>query len=86
MNDSVVSDRTCRGGLPTVTKQVQQLDHAITRFAGDSGDDMQPGHDRFTQETAIFGMTYRRCRITRPKSRLPPVPGGGARILLASAA
>src|SRR6266513_2289221 len=45
----------CGGGLPTVTKQVQQLDHVIIRFAGDSGDGMQLTGDRFTQQTAIFG-------------------------------
>src|SRR5713101_4960654 len=45
----------CGGGLPTVTKQVQQLDHVIIRFAGDSGDGMQLAGDRFTQETAVFG-------------------------------
>jgi 2-oxoglutarate ferredoxin oxidoreductase subunit alpha len=38
-----------------VTKQVQQLDHVIIRFAGDSGDGMQLAGDRFTQETAAFG-------------------------------
>src|SRR5437588_7719249 len=45
----------CGGGLSTVTKQVQQLDHVIIRFAGDSGDGMQLAGDRFTQETAVFG-------------------------------
>src|SRR6266568_3468117 len=40
---------------PTVTKQVQQLDRVIIRFAGDSGDGMQLAGDRFTQETATFG-------------------------------
>src|SRR5271170_6756129 len=49
------SAAACQGGLPTVTKQVQQLDHVIIRFAGDSGDGMQLAGDRFTQETAIFG-------------------------------
>src|SRR6202042_3317231 len=44
-----------RGGSPTVTKQVQQLDRVIIRFAGDSGDGMQLAGDRFTQETATFG-------------------------------
>jgi 2-oxoglutarate ferredoxin oxidoreductase subunit alpha len=39
----------------TVTKQVQQLDRVIIRFAGDSGDGMQLAGDRFTQETATFG-------------------------------
>ena len=38
-----------------MTKQVQQLDHVIIRFAGDSGDGMQLAGDRFTQETAVFG-------------------------------
>ncbi len=38
-----------------MTKQVQQLDHVIIRFAGDSGDGMQLAGDRFTQETATFG-------------------------------
>jgi 2-oxoglutarate/2-oxoacid ferredoxin oxidoreductase subunit alpha len=38
-----------------VTKEVQQLDRVIIRFAGDSGDGMQLTGDRFTQETATFG-------------------------------
>ena len=38
-----------------MTKQVQQLDRVIIRFAGDSGDGMQLAGDRFTQETAAFG-------------------------------
>jgi 2-oxoglutarate ferredoxin oxidoreductase subunit alpha len=41
--------------LCAVTKQVQELDHVIIRFAGDSGDGMQLTGDRFTQETAVFG-------------------------------
>src|ERR1700760_412464 len=45
----------CGGGLPTVTKQVQKLDHVIIRCAGDSGDGMQLTGDRFTQATAVFG-------------------------------
>src|SRR6201992_2357321 len=44
-----------RRRLCAVTKQVQQLDHVIIRFAGDSGDGMQLTGDRFTQETAVFG-------------------------------
>src|SRR5580692_4004925 len=44
-----------RRRLCTVTKQVQELDHVIIRFAGDSGDGMQLTGDRFTQETAVFG-------------------------------
>ncbi len=38
-----------------MTKQVEQLDQVIIRFAGDSGDGMQLTGDRFTQETAAFG-------------------------------
>ncbi|GAA3764202.1 2-oxoglutarate ferredoxin oxidoreductase subunit alpha [Spinactinospora alkalitolerans] len=38
-----------------MTKEVQQLDRVIIRFAGDSGDGMQLTGDRFTQETASFG-------------------------------
>ena len=38
-----------------MTKQIQQLDRVIIRFAGDSGDGMQLAGDRFTQETATFG-------------------------------
>ncbi|HKR68754.1 MAG TPA: 2-oxoacid:acceptor oxidoreductase subunit alpha [Streptosporangiaceae bacterium] len=38
-----------------MSKQVQQLDRVIIRFAGDSGDGMQLAGDRFTQETAAFG-------------------------------
>jgi 2-oxoglutarate/2-oxoacid ferredoxin oxidoreductase subunit alpha len=38
-----------------VTKEVQQIDRVIIRFAGDSGDGMQLTGDRFTSETAAFG-------------------------------
>src|SRR5246500_3959263 len=57
-----VGDRCSKGARPgvrrrlfAVTKQVQELDHVIIRFAGDSGDGMQLTGDRFTQETAVFG-------------------------------
>ncbi|WP_018347718.1 2-oxoacid:acceptor oxidoreductase subunit alpha [Longispora albida] len=38
-----------------MTKQLQQLDRVVIRFAGDSGDGMQLTGDRFTSETAQFG-------------------------------
>ncbi len=38
-----------------MTKEVQQIDRVIIRFAGDSGDGMQLTGDRFTSETAAFG-------------------------------
>ena len=38
-----------------MSKQVQQLDRVVIRFAGDSGDGMQLTGDRFTSETAAFG-------------------------------
>src|ERR1700749_687779 len=44
-----------RRRLCAVTKQVQELDRVIIRFAWDSGDGMQLTGDRFTQETATFG-------------------------------
>ncbi|MFZ5871105.1 MAG: 2-oxoacid:acceptor oxidoreductase subunit alpha [Actinomycetota bacterium] len=37
------------------TKLVQQVDHVVIRFAGDSGDGMQLTGDRFTAETASLG-------------------------------
>src|SRR5258708_9119949 len=47
--------RGTAGRGSAVTKQVQELDHVIIRFAGDSGDGMQFTGDRFTHETAVFG-------------------------------
>jgi 2-oxoglutarate ferredoxin oxidoreductase subunit alpha len=37
------------------TKHVEQKDHVVVRFAGDSGDGMQLTGDRFTTATAILG-------------------------------
>jgi 2-oxoglutarate ferredoxin oxidoreductase subunit alpha len=37
------------------TKQVEQRDHVVVRFAGDSGDGMQLTGDRFTTATAMVG-------------------------------
>ena len=54
-----------------MTKQVQQLDHVIIRFAGDSGDGKQLDGDRFTAETAIFGNVL---------STLPRVPCRACRV------
>src|SRR5438477_5432143 len=70
----------CGGGLPTVTKQVQQLDRVIIRFAGDSGDGMQLTGDRFTQETAILGNDISTlpdfpAEIRAPAGSLPGVSG-----------
>jgi 2-oxoglutarate ferredoxin oxidoreductase subunit alpha len=38
-----------------VTKHVEQKDHVVVRFAGDSGDGMQLTGDRFTTATAMLG-------------------------------
>ncbi|MDQ3457419.1 MAG: 2-oxoacid:acceptor oxidoreductase subunit alpha [Actinomycetota bacterium] len=38
-----------------MSKQVQQLDRVVIRFAGDSGDGIQLAGDQFTSETAVFG-------------------------------
>jgi 2-oxoglutarate ferredoxin oxidoreductase subunit alpha len=44
---------------------VERLDHVVLRFAGDSGDGLQLGGDRFTSEPAEFGT---------PLSTLPDFP------------
>jgi 2-oxoglutarate ferredoxin oxidoreductase subunit alpha len=61
-----------------VTKQVEQLDRVIIRFAGDSGDGMQLTGDRFTQETASFGNDLSTlpnfpAEIRAPQGTLPGV-------------
>jgi len=61
-----------------VTKQVQQLDRVIIRFAGDSGDGMQLTGDRFTQESATFGNDLQTlpnfpAEIRAPQGTLPGV-------------
>ena len=38
-----------------MTKTVEERDHVVIRFAGDSGDGMQLTGDRFTNATAILG-------------------------------
>src|SRR5216110_3411525 len=39
----------------SMTKTVEERDHVVIRFAGDSGDGMQLTGDRFTNATAILG-------------------------------
>jgi 2-oxoglutarate/2-oxoacid ferredoxin oxidoreductase subunit alpha len=61
-----------------VSKQVQQLDRVIIRFAGDSGDGMQLTGDRFTQESAALGndlSTFPNfpAEIRAPQGTLPGV-------------
>jgi 2-oxoglutarate ferredoxin oxidoreductase subunit alpha len=61
-----------------VSKQVQQLDRVIIRFAGDSGDGMQLTGDRFTAESAAFGndlATFPNfpAEIRAPQGTLPGV-------------
>ncbi len=61
-----------------MSKQVQQLDRVIIRFAGDSGDGMQLTGDRFTQETAAFGndlvtLPNFPAEIRAPQGTLPGV-------------
>ncbi len=61
-----------------MTKQVQQLDRVIIRFAGDSGDGMQLTGDRFTQESAVFGNDLQTlpnfpAEIRAPQGTLPGV-------------
>ena len=63
-----------------MTKQVQELDQVIIRFAGDSGDGMQLTGDRFTPETAVFGNDLSTlpdfpAEIRAPAGSLPGVSG-----------
>ncbi len=61
-----------------MSKQVQQLDRVIIRFAGDSGDGMQLTGDRFTHESAAFGndlvtLPNFPAEIRAPQGTLPGV-------------
>src|SRR5438045_7656127 len=38
-----------------MTKTVEEREHVVIRFAGDSGDGMQLTGDRFTSATAVLG-------------------------------
>jgi 2-oxoglutarate/2-oxoacid ferredoxin oxidoreductase subunit alpha len=62
------------------SKPVEQLDHVIVRFAGDSGDGMQLTGDRFTSETAVLGNDLATfpdfpAEIRAPAGSLPGVSG-----------
>ncbi len=60
------------------TKNVEQLDRVVIRFAGDSGDGMQLTGDRFTPETAAFGndlSTLPELPGRDPRPRRAPWPG-----------
>ncbi|HEV2086927.1 MAG TPA: 2-oxoacid:acceptor oxidoreductase family protein, partial [Cryptosporangiaceae bacterium] len=61
-----------------MSKQVQQVDRVVIRFAGDSGDGMQLTGDRFTSETASFGNDLSTlpnfpAEIRAPQGTLPGV-------------
>ena len=63
-----------------MAKPVEQLDHVIIRFAGDSGDGMQLTGDRFTSETALVGTDLATfpdfpAEIRAPAGSLPGVSG-----------
>ena len=61
-------------------RHVEQVDHVIVRFAGDSGDGMQLTGDRFTSETAVLGNDLATfpdfpAEIRAPAGSLPGVSG-----------
>jgi 2-oxoglutarate ferredoxin oxidoreductase subunit alpha len=63
-----------------MAKSVEQVDHVIVRFAGDSGDGMQLTGDRFTSETAVLGNDLATfpdfpAEIRAPAGSLPGVSG-----------
>ncbi len=63
-----------------MSKQVEQLEQVIIRFAGDSGDGMQLTGGRFTSETALLGNDISTlpdfpAEIRAPAGSLPGVSG-----------
>jgi 2-oxoglutarate ferredoxin oxidoreductase subunit alpha len=63
-----------------VAKPVEQLDHVIIRFVGDSGDGMQLTGSQFTSETAVLGNDLATfpdfpAEIRAPAGSLPGVSG-----------
>jgi 2-oxoglutarate ferredoxin oxidoreductase subunit alpha len=63
-----------------VAKPVEQIDHVVVRFAGDSGDGMQLTGDRFSSETAVLGNDLATfpdfpAEIRAPAGSLPGVSG-----------
>ena len=69
---------TTTSGPEHGSKQVQQLDRVVIRFAGDSGDGMQLTGDRFTAETASLGNDLKTlpnfpAEIRAPAGTLPGV-------------
>src|ERR671929_2097153 len=63
-----------------MAKPVEQLEHVIIRFAGDSGDGMQLTGGRFTSETALLGNALSTlpdspAEIRAPAGSLPGVSG-----------
>jgi 2-oxoglutarate ferredoxin oxidoreductase subunit alpha len=63
-----------------MAKSVEQVDHVIVRFAGDSGDGMQLTGDRFSSETALLGNDLATfpdfpAEIRAPAGSLPGVSG-----------
>jgi len=63
-----------------VPKPVEQRDHVVIRFAGDSGDGMQLTGGRFTSETALLGNDLSTlpdfpAEIRAPAGSLPGVSG-----------
>jgi 2-oxoglutarate ferredoxin oxidoreductase subunit alpha len=63
-----------------VAKPIEQIDHVVVRFAGDSGDGMQLTGDRFSSETALLGNDLATfpdfpAEIRAPAGSLPGVSG-----------
>ncbi len=55
MLDPEAEEDTGRHPGETMPKSVEEKDHVVVRFAGDSGDGMQLTGDRFTNATAVLG-------------------------------
>src|SRR4030095_12046232 len=68
------------GSVNPATKQFEETDHVVIRFAGDSGDGMQLTGNQFTNTTAVVGNDLSTlpdfpAEIRAPAGTLPGVSG-----------
>jgi 2-oxoglutarate ferredoxin oxidoreductase subunit alpha len=62
-----------------MTKTIEERDHVVVRFAGDSGDGMQLTGDRFTSATAVLGNDLATLPDFPAEIRAPPGRSTGSR-------
>ena len=64
---------------PAKGKSLKELDRAVIRFAGDSGDGMQLTGEQFTTESAWAGNDLATLPTSPPRSALPPARSSACR-------